>query len=103
MGPAVKSLRNLTLLQDEYMAGWIHSQIVNENALPEIVSLGMSGPAENRLAIAQILSSWSVVPHTRVAIVDANGLSYLVSILLESVAEDSGDDSLVFESLSAIL
>eukprot|EP00592_Proboscia_alata_P003201 CAMPEP_0194375938 /NCGR_PEP_ID=MMETSP0174-20130528/24497_1 /TAXON_ID=216777 /ORGANISM="Proboscia alata, Strain PI-D3" /LENGTH=2279 /DNA_ID=CAMNT_0039156461 /DNA_START=633 /DNA_END=7472 /DNA_ORIENTATION=+ len=103
MGPAVKSLRNLTLSQDEYMAGWIHSQIVNENALPAIVSLGMSGPAENRLAIAQILSSLSVAPHTRAAIVDANGLSYLVSILSESVAEDASDDPLVLESLSAIL
>jgi len=30
--PAAKSMRFLTTLDDSYMAGWIHSQIVNENA-----------------------------------------------------------------------
>ena len=30
--PAAKSIRFLTTLDDSYMAGWIHSQIVNENA-----------------------------------------------------------------------
>lgn len=53
--------------------------------------------------IVQILSSESVAPHTRATIVDANGPSYLVSMLLESVAEDASDDPLVLESLRAIL
>ena len=30
--PAAKSMRFLTTLDDSYMAGWIHSQIINENA-----------------------------------------------------------------------
>ena len=30
--PAAKSIRFLATLDDSYMAGWIHSQIVNENA-----------------------------------------------------------------------
>eukprot|EP00957_Ditylum_brightwellii_P149678 11398418-Ditylum_brightwellii.AAC.1 len=87
--PAANALRDLTSPQDEYMAGWIHSQIVNEDALPAIIELSASTQSDVRLAVAQILSSLSVAPHTRAAIVEAKGLSYLVQLLVDTNLVDS--------------
>jgi len=104
--PAANALRNLTSLHDEYMAGWIHSQIVNEGALPAIVKLSVSSQHDIRLAVAQILSSLSVAPHTRAAIVDAKGLNYLVQLVVYSVHElpaDKIDEPLALAAGSALL
>jgi hypothetical protein len=91
---AAHSLRYLTSIQDKYMAGWIHSQMVNEGALPAIVNLSRDaklGP-QIRLAIAQILSSLCVAPHTRAAVVEADCIHFLVDILFEH--ETSGEVAL---------
>ena len=84
---AAYSLRYLTSIKDKYMAGWIHSQMVNEGALPAIVRLTRDeslGP-QVRLAIAQILASLCVAPHTRAAVVEAECIHFLVDILFEHV------------------
>ena len=72
--PAATALRYLTSTQDKYMAGWIHSQIVNEEALGEIVPLLRNAHVGHdvRLAVAEILSNLCVAPHTRAALVNAN-------------------------------
>lgn len=81
--PAATSLRDLTSTLDKYMAGWIHSQIVNEGALGEIVQLVVSAiyGHDVRLAVAQILSSLCVAPHTRAAVVEAQCINYLIPLL----------------------
>lgn len=84
---AATSLRFLTSIQDKYMAGWIHSQMVNEGALPAIVRLTRDeslGP-QVRLDVAQILSSLCVAPHTRAAVVESGCIHFLVDILFEHV------------------
>ena len=87
---AAHSLLNLTRIKDKYMAGWIHSQMVNEGALPAIVRLTRDeslGP-QARLAIAKILSSLCVAPHTRAAVVEAECIHFLVDILFEHVTSE---------------
>lgn len=104
--PAANALRDLTSLHDEYMAGWIHSQIVNEGTLPAIVKLSVSDQRDIRLAVAQILSSLSVAPHTRAAIVDAKGLNYLVQLVVYSAHElpaNKIDEPLALAAGSALL
>ena len=56
--PATMALRDLTSTEDKYMAGWIHSQIVHEGALFEIVKLSVSESVGHdvRLGIVEILS-----------------------------------------------
>lgn len=136
--PAAKSIRFLATLDDSYMAGWIHSQIVNENArkfsgvgvsviiitwcldqrlrfyftdidlsmlpllilhfptrpspnaVPAIVKLTTSDQADVRLAVAEILASLSIAPHTRAAVIDNNGLDYLVQLLANYSTADGG-------------
>ena len=69
------------------MAGWIHSHMVNEGALPAIVRLTRDeslGP-QVRLDVAQILSSLCVAPHTRAAVVESGCIHFLVDILFEHV------------------
>lgn len=85
IGPAVSALRYLTSIKDKYMAGWIHSQMVNEGALSEVVELAGDYNAGHdvRLSVAQILSSLCVAPHTRAAVVEANCMSYLITFLFD--------------------
>jgi hypothetical protein len=75
----------LTTIKDKYMAGWIHSQMVNEGALQGIVALtdDYSVGQDVKLAIAQILSSLCVAPHTRAAVAEANCIKYLIGFLYE--------------------
>lgn len=83
--PATSSLRSLTSIKDKYMAGWIHSQIVNQGALPDIVALTQDfslGP-DVRLAIAQILASLCVAPHTRAVVVESDCVHFLIDILFD--------------------
>jgi len=88
VAPAAKSMRFLATLNDSYMAGWIHSQIVNENALPSIVKLTESEQADVRRAVAEILASLSIAPHTRAAIIDNSGLEQLIQLLLNCSTAD---------------
>jgi len=87
---AVLSLRHLTSIKDKYMAGWIHSQMVSSGALPAIVALTndihLAYPA--RLAVAQILSSLCIAPHTRAAVVEANCIHFLIDLLYEHAESD---------------
>ena len=90
--PAASALRYLIAIQDKYMAGWIHSQVVNEDAVNEIVKLlNQSVGQDVRLAVAEMLSYLCVAPHTRAAVVDSNGVNYLVALLYEYSTPDSED------------
>lgn len=82
---AACALRDLTSIQDKYMAGWIHSQIVTEGALKELVKLTLSNAVGHsvRLAVAGIFSSLCVAPHTRAAVVEANCISCLIPLLFD--------------------
>jgi len=83
--PAVSALRYLTSIKDKYMAGWIHSQMVNEGALAEVIKLADDYNAGHdvRLAVAQILASLCVAPHTRAAVVEARCMLYLIGFLYD--------------------
>ena len=82
--PAASALRYLISIEDKYMAGWIHSQVVNEGAVGEIVKLlNESVGHDVRVAVAQMLSALCVAPHTRAAVVEAKCVSYLVALLYE--------------------
>jgi SPRY domain len=83
--PAVSALRYLTSIKDKYMAGWIHSQMVNEGALSAVVKLADDYNAGHdvRLAVAQILATLCVAPHTRAAVVEANCMFYLIGFLYD--------------------
>jgi len=90
--PAASALRYLIAIQDKYMAGWIHSQVVNEGAVNEIVKLLNESVGQDvRLAVAEMLSYLCVAPHTRAAVVHANGVNYLVALLYEHSTPDSED------------
>lgn len=101
--PAATALRDLTSTQDKYMAGWIHSQIVSEGALREIVELAVAESVghEVRLGVAQILSSLCVAPHTRAAVVEAQCINYLIPLLYNH--SDSSSQQVAFAAGSALL
>jgi hypothetical protein len=100
--PAASALRYLISIKDKYMAGWIHSQVVNEGAVREIVKLlNESVGHDVRVAVAQMISTLCVAPHTRAAVVEANCVRYLVALLYEHSAPDSED--MVFCAGSALL
>jgi hypothetical protein len=100
--PAASALRYLISIRDKYMAGWIHSQVVNEGAVKEIVKLlNESVGHDIRVAVAQMLSSLCIAPHTRAAVIDANCVSYLVALLYEHSAPAS--EELVHYAGSALL
>jgi hypothetical protein len=82
--PAASALRYLISIEDKYMAGWIHSQVVNEGAVKEIVKLlNESVGHDVRVAVAQMLAALCVAPHTRAAVVEARCVSYLIALLYE--------------------
>lgn len=90
--PAASALRYLIAIQDKYMAGWIHSQVVNEGAVFEIVKLLNESVGQDvRLAVAEMLSYLCVAPHTRAAVVRSRGVNYLVALLYEHSSPDSED------------
>jgi hypothetical protein len=94
--PAVSALRYLTTITDKYMAGWIHSQMVNEGALQGILALtdDYSVGQDVKLAIAQILSALCVAPHTRAAVAEANCINYLIGFLYEHSDQSSQEVAL---------
>jgi len=99
---AVISINELTSTRDSYMAGWIHSQIVNEGALHAIVKLPASNSMKHdvRLAVAQILCRLCVAPHTRAAVVDANCIQCLISLLYDA---ETPSQEVAFAAGNAIL
>lgn len=83
--PAVSALRYVTSVTDKYMAGWIHSEMVNKGAVEGLIQLthDISTSPDIRLAIAQIISSLCAAPHTRAAVVEAKCVKFLISLLYE--------------------
>lgn len=81
--PATSAPRYVTSIHDKYMAGWIHSEMVNKGAVQCLADLtrDISVTRDVRLSIAQILSSLCAAPHTRAAVVEANCLNFLIGIL----------------------
>ena len=100
--PAACALRNLTLTGENYVAGWVHSQLLNDNALPLIVEQLESNDSQVRLAMADIISSLSVAPHTRAGIIKAKGVEYLVQ-LLGSLEFQAHDEALAITAGTALL
>jgi len=100
---AAISVKELTSTRDSYMAGWIHSQIVNEGALVEIVKLAGSKSVchDVRLAVADILRSLCVAPHTRAAVVESKCIHCLISLLYDF--EDLSSQEVAFAAGSALL
>jgi len=82
---AVSALRYLTSVNDKYMAGWIHSEMVNKDAVKGLAELtqDLSTTHDVRLAIAQILSSLCSAPQTRAAVVETNCFNFLIGVLYE--------------------
>lgn len=82
---ATLSLQCLTSVNDAYLAGWIHSEMVNKGAVKALANLTRTPNISHdvRLAIAQILASLCVAPHTRAAVVEANCIQFLVGFLYE--------------------
>ena len=99
---ASNALERLTLPHhDPYMAGWMHSQILSEGAIPAIVELSSSAQRNVRLAISEILCSLTVAPHTREAVVKAGGPSSLVELLKHAMQDILSDEWDVDVALSA--
>jgi hypothetical protein len=84
----------LTSIKDKYMAGWIHSEMINKGAVAALVKLT---PVEHevRLATVQILASLCAAPHTRAAVVEANCISFLIGFLPD-VSESSSEEVVLF-------
>jgi hypothetical protein len=100
--PAISALRYLVSVNDQYMAGWIHSQVVNEGCVGEIVKrLNESVGHDTRVAVAQMLSALCVAPHTRAAVVEARCVGYLVALLYEHGTSES--EGMVQFAASALL
>jgi hypothetical protein len=99
--PAANALRNLTLTQDSYVAGWVHSVLLHDNALHLIVRKLESSDSQVRLAMAEIISSLTVAPHTRAGVVQANGVKYLVQLL--GSVDIAHDEALALAAGKALL
>ena len=101
---AVSALRYLTSVNDKYMAGWIHSEMINKGAVEGLAELtqDLSITHDVRLAIAQILSSLCAAPHTRAAVLEANCFQFLIGILYEHNIDPSSEELALFAG-SAIL
>jgi hypothetical protein len=82
---ATFSLQCLTSVNDAYLAGWIHSEMVNKGAVKALANLTRTPDISHdvRLSIAQILASLCVAPHTRAAVVEANCIQFFVGFLYE--------------------
>jgi hypothetical protein len=101
--PAASALRYVTSIKDNYMAGWIHSEIVNKGAVNGLVELthDIHLTHDIRLAITQILSSLCAAPHTRAAVVEAKCVNFFIGILYEYDGKSNSD--LAFYATSAIV
>jgi hypothetical protein len=92
----------LSTPQDQYLSGWIHSQVmVNEAAIPSIIRLANSERPEVRLAAANIVAALSVAPHTSEAVVEAGGPRALVSLLQASIRSSPSSSHLQHQTSSS--
>ena len=82
---ATISVNLLACTQDDYMAGWIHSQIVEDGVLAAIVDLSLSETVpvgqDVQLAVAEILLTLCTAPHTKKAAYDSNCIQSLINML----------------------
>jgi hypothetical protein len=82
---ATISVNLLACTQDDYMAGWIHSQIVDDGVLAAIIDLSLSETVPVRqdvqLAVAEILLTLCTGPHTRKAAYDSTCIQSLINML----------------------
>ena len=94
---ATLAMRDLTLIKENYMAGWIHSEMVNKGAVKALARLAHKPTVKHevRLAIAQILSSLCAAPHTRAAVVEAKCLSFFIGFL-HDISETSSEEVVLF-------
>jgi len=102
MRSSASALRYLISIEDKYNAGWIHSQVVNEGAVSEIVKLFNESVGNDvREAIAEMISALCQTPPTRAAVVESNCVIYLVSLLYEHSSPSS--ENMVHYAASALL
>ena len=85
------AMRHLLSTKDQYMAGWIHAEMVNQGAVAALAELAAhSSRPDINLDVAQILASLCTAPYTRAAAVESNCIGFLISFLydhLESVSD----------------
>ena len=94
----------LTSIKDKYMAGWIHSEIVNKGAVVALADLAYR-PSINhdvRLAVAKILASLCAAPHTRAAVVEANCIGFLITFLYNDSSEPSSEEVMMFSGSALV-
>ena len=99
---AATALRDLTVSHSSYTAGWVHSELLHDgNAIGDIVERLSAPNLEVKICMAEIVSCLSCVPHTRVAIIDAQGIKYLGQVLatVEMGCEDDRVNVAVGNSL----
>lgn len=101
--PAASALRYVTSIQDNYLAGWIHSEIVNKGAVNSLMELTRDPllTYDVRLAIAQILSSLCAAPHTRAAVLEERCINFLIGILYNY--DGKSNDDLAYFATRAIV
>jgi hypothetical protein len=100
---AVISLKQISCTDDRYTAGWLHSKIVNEDALMEIEKLSVSKTVTQdvRLAVAEILQNLCLAPHTRGTGAQTRYIDCLVSLLYGF--DVSPSENVAFVAGSALL
>ena len=100
---AANTLRDLIVSRHSYTAGWAHAELLNDGkAIAEILErLLQATDLELKRCIAEIVSCLSSVPHTRAAIVEAQGFKCLGLALanVETGYEDYGIAVAVGKSL----
>jgi hypothetical protein len=102
---ATISVNLLACTQDDYMAGWIHSQIVEDGVLAAIVDLSLSETEpvgeDVQLAVAEILLTLCTAPHTRKAAYDAKCIQSLINML--NIFGDDMSQKVAFAAGKALL
>lgn len=93
---AATALRDLTVPDSSsYTAGWVHAELLHDgNAITDIVERLSAPNWEVRRCMAEIVSCLTGVPHTRAAIIDAQGIKRLGQVLA-TVERGCADDSVV--------
>lgn len=93
---AATALKDLTVPESSsYTAGWVHAELLHDgNAITDIVERLSAPNLEVRRCMAEIVSCLTGVPHTRAAIIDAQGIKRLGQVLA-TVERGRADDSVV--------
>ena len=86
---AAAALRDVTVSQNSYTTGWVHSELLHDgSAITDILERLSSPNLEVRRCMAEIVSRLTGLPHTRAAIVDVEGIKLLGQVLVGSGCED---------------